>query len=210
MKYEELKSYLIQSFQKGLPGQFVQFEMASYHRITKPIEIPKNAKDSAVTIVIYPVAEHWHFTLIQRPFYNGPHSGQIALPGGKWELSDQNLQATAIRETFEEIGIQLQYNELIGQLTELYIPVSNIKVQPFVAILDAQPIFKLETNEVVEILECTISDLLRQSNKLITEVVINENLKIKTPYFSFQNKIVWGATAMILNEFKKVWEDALT
>jgi 8-oxo-dGTP pyrophosphatase MutT (NUDIX family) len=209
MIYKELTIRLLERMQSELPGKSAQFEMASYHRLETPITIPPDARSSGVTIVIYPIQAHWHFTLIQRPFYDGPHGGQVAFPGGKCEPSDRNLQETAVRETFEEIGVVLHPEHLIGQLTELYIPVSNTKVQAFIAILESRPAFKLEPKEVAEILECKVLDLLKQNNKSITEVIINKNLRIKTPYFSFHNKTVWGATAMILNEFKKIWEDSI-
>jgi 8-oxo-dGTP pyrophosphatase MutT (NUDIX family) len=210
MQYETLKHKLLQRFNLPLPGKEVQYEMASYHRYKNTHEIDtENAKLSAVSILIYYINKEWHFCLIQRPQYNGPHSGQMALPGGKKEVYDFDLMQTAIRETKEEIGIELKQTDIIGKLTELFIPVSNTLVFPFTAIIDHVPNFIPQQSEVVEIIQCKISHLMSQSNNEITAVKINDALTIKTPYFLLNEKIVWGATAMILNEFKRIWKDTI-
>jgi 8-oxo-dGTP pyrophosphatase MutT (NUDIX family) len=210
MEYEIIKNRLLSRFELPLPGKEVQYEMASYHRYKNTFDSDiKNAKLSAVSILIYLLENEWHFCLIQRPQYNGPHSGQMALPGGKKEAIDFDLVQTAIRETKEEIGIELKQADIIGKLTELFIPVSNTLVLPFTAIINHVPNFIPQQTEVVEVIECRIAHLLSQSNNEITEVKINESLTIKTPYFLLNNKIVWGATAMILNEFKKIWEESM-
>jgi 8-oxo-dGTP pyrophosphatase MutT (NUDIX family) len=210
MQYETLKNKLLQRLNQPLPGKEIQFEMASYHRHKNTFDSTlENAKLSAVSIVIYNKKNEWYFCLIQRPQYNGPHSGQMALPGGKKEEIDFDLMQTAIRETKEEIGVELKQMDVIGKLTELFIPVSNTLVFPYTAIIDHVPNFTIQATEVAEIIECKITHLLSQTNNEITQVKINETLTIKTPYFSLNDKIVWGATAMILNEFKKIWEESL-
>jgi 8-oxo-dGTP pyrophosphatase MutT (NUDIX family) len=210
MQYETLKNKLIQRFNQPLPGKEVQYEMASYHRYKNTFDSDiENAKLSAVSILIYFLENEWHFCLIQRPQYNGPHSGQMALPGGKKEKDDFDLMQTAIRETREEIGIELRQADIVGKLTELFIPVSNTLVFPFTAIINHVPNFVPQQTEVVEIIECKITQLLSQSNNEITQIKINDALTIKTPYFALNDKIVWGATAMILNEFKKIWEESM-
>jgi 8-oxo-dGTP pyrophosphatase MutT (NUDIX family) len=210
MQYETLKNKLLQRFNQPLPGKEIQYEMASYHRYKNTFESNiENAKLSAVSILIYLLENEWHFCLIQRPQYNGPHSGQMALPGGKKEAIDFDLMQTAIRETKEEIGIELNQDDIVGKLTELFIPVSNTIVFPYTAIISHIPKFIPQESEVVEIIECKIAHLLSQSNNEITQVKINESLTIETPYFSLNDKIVWGATAMILNEFKKIWEESI-
>jgi 8-oxo-dGTP pyrophosphatase MutT (NUDIX family) len=210
MEYEIVKNRLYQRLNQPLPGKDVQFEMASYHRYKNTFNNDiENAKLSAVSILIYSIENEWHFCLIQRPQYNGPHSGQMALPGGKKEAIDFDLMQTAIRETKEEIGIELKQTDVIGKLTELFIPVSNTLVLPFTAIINHVPNFIPQHTEVVEVVECKITQLLSQTNNEITQVKINESLTIKTPYFSLNNKIVWGATAMILNEFKKIWQESM-
>ena len=62
----------------------------------------KNARPSSVLLLLYETEGGIHFPLMQRPIYDGVHSGQISLPGGKMELEDESLEATALRETEEE------------------------------------------------------------------------------------------------------------
>ncbi len=126
------------------------------------------------------------------------------------EASDSSLLATALRETLEEIGVNIDSNYIIGELSDLYIPVSNTKVFPFLALINDRPFFQLHETEVLEIVECSVKELLVQDNKAFTKIKIEENIFIQAPYFKLKNKIVWGATAMILNEFKAIWREAFS
>lgn len=196
---------LIVQFKQPLLGADVQFEMAHVKRDkTNYKDLPKsNYRESAVLIFIYPENNKPTFVLIQRPSYNGYHSAQIALPGGKTEPHDIDLEATAIREFKEETGC-VTTPVIIGKCTPLYIPVSNFIVHPFVGYLLEKPTFNHDTREVEQLIYCSIETLLNPS--IIKETVVNPapNLQLKTPYFDIENKIVWGATAMILNEFKEM------
>ena len=90
---------------KGLPGTEVQWQMASSDRLVKDFpRIPgDDAKVAAVLILLYPYKGSYFTVFMQRPDYNGVHSGQISFPGGKKELSDENVIRTAVREANEEI-----------------------------------------------------------------------------------------------------------
>jgi 8-oxo-dGTP pyrophosphatase MutT (NUDIX family) len=143
--------------------------------------------------------------LIQRPSYDGSHSGQVSFPGGKRELSDENLAFTAIRECWEEVGIRLSENHLIGKLTSVYIPVSNFHVEPFLFYYSEKPDFKADEREVESIFTITMNELLDDSNLDQMEVKISTNLTMKNiPCFNIANKQIWGATALILNELKMI------
>ena len=82
-------------------------------------------RKSAVGIVLYPEVATANCVLIERPSYDGAHSGQISFPGGKMDLEDPHLEYTARRECFEEIDLPMESGQLIGGLTDVYIPVSN-------------------------------------------------------------------------------------
>ena len=135
---------------QALPGREAQFLMEP---LTRRVEMEKqknrkNAKLSAVLILLYPKDDKIYTAMIKRPVYNGVHSGQIAFPGGKKEDDDLNLSETALRETEEEIGVLRNSVEVIGQLSQLYIPPSNFNVQPVIAYTNNIPDFILEENEV--------------------------------------------------------------
>ena len=143
--------------------------------------------------------------LIQRPQYDGTHGGQVSFPGGKVDKVDDNLEATARRESFEEINLPFSAGELIGELSAVYIPVSNFMVQPFVFYIEELPELIPDEREVEDILHFDI-ELLRDDSILKkTDMTISKGFVQKNvPYFSIENKIVWGATSMILAEMKEV------
>ena len=194
------------NLQKPLPGVEAQFEMAHVKRekvLSNSYE-SQNYRPSAVLILLYPnEQQQTSVLLIERMTYNGHHGGQIAFPGGKAEPSDVDLQATALREFFEETGADITPT-IIGKLTPVYIPVSKFMVQPFVSYVEQKPNFSASAYEVNELIEWEINQLLNPD--IIKETVIEPapGLKLKTPYFDVQGKVLWGATAMMLNELKKI------
>lgn len=175
---------------------------------TRKIEIinnnlNNNLKKSAVMIILFRKIDKIFSILIKRNEYNGVHSAQIGLPGGKFENIDINLENTAIRETFEEIGVLINSNQIIGSLTPIIIPVSNFIVYPFISYIDNVENFKLDSKEVSEIIFYDIDDLFNDNNILMTNVSAVDNV-IEAPAFNLNKNIVWGATAMILSELKDI------
>ena len=126
-----------------LPGQEAHYLMAplkraSYEEYKTQMQ---NAKQSAVCICIFEKDQELCTILIERPEYKGAHSGQISFPGGKPDVSDIDLKATALREFEEETGFASSNLNLIGQLTTLYIPASNFLVAPYLTFSNNYPNF---------------------------------------------------------------------
>lgn len=194
------------NLQKPLPGVDAQFEMAHVKRekvLANSYE-SQNYRPSAVLILLYPnEQQQTSVLLIERMTYDGHHSGQIALPGGKVEPNDIDLQATALREFFEETGSDTTPT-IIGKLTPVYIPVSKFMVQPFVSYVEQKPNFSASAYEVNELIEWEINHLLNPGIIKETTIEPTPGFKLKTPYFDVQGKVLWGATAMMLNELKWV------
>lgn len=184
-----------------LPGIEAQFEMAHIKR-EKIVHPEEGYRPSAVLVLLYPNLNYQpSILLIERSFYPGFHSGQIALPGGKAEPEEIDLEQTALREFFEETGAS-ETPEIIGALSPMYIPVSRFMVQPYIGFLNAKPNFNINTAEVNQLLELSIHDLLHPETVKKTTLEPSPGITFSTPYFNVQGKVLWGATAMMLNELK--------
>jgi len=143
------------------------------------------------------------FPLIKRQIYNGVHSGQISLPGGKKDQKDKTLWETATRELNEELGVDLSYLIKIKKLKSIYIPPSNFLVTPFIAYSKKIPDFKINKREVAELIILKIKDLILFEK--VYQSVTNSYLRnVKVPGYKFNKNFIWGATAIILKEFKYV------
>jgi|DewCreStandDraft_4_1066084.scaffolds.fasta_scaffold39782_3 8-oxo-dGTP pyrophosphatase MutT (NUDIX family) len=188
-----------------LPGVIAHNKMLPHNRITPDkLETQINSIKSSVLVLLYPdISNNIKLVLIKRQDYKGVHGGQIAFPGGKKELSDLNDEYTAIRETFEEIGVRISFDNIIGRLSDIYIPPSNNLLTPIVAYIEHKPDFKINNFEVKEIIELNINDLIND-NFLSEDVFETIYGNVKAPCFIFNSYKVWGATAMILNELKIV------
>ena len=168
------------------------------------IDIKKGANEGAVLILLYKKNGEVYFPLTQRHEYDGAHSGQISFPGGKGEDKDESVVQTALRETEEEIGVDQSSVKIIGRLTDLFIIASNFNVRPVIGFVDAPPNFVVDSREVAHVIEVSISQLLNDAILKEKEIVFKNKYSLTAPYFDFDGHHVWGATAMMLSEFKEV------
>jgi 8-oxo-dGTP pyrophosphatase MutT (NUDIX family) len=198
-KIEMAAAALRQAMAKGLPGISAQMRMAPGNRPAVDPNNPSDYRMSAVCIALYEKNERICFPLIQRREYAGHHSGQVSLPGGKFDEQDGSFAQTALRECGEEIG--LRDLEIIGALSPLHIPVSLFLVHPFVAVCKiSSPKLTSHEREVQAILEIPVEMILDPSIRGRGEVIAGGR-KLIAPWFELEGRKVWGATAMILSEF---------
>jgi 8-oxo-dGTP pyrophosphatase MutT (NUDIX family) len=192
---------LTEKLSQPLPGTEAQLRMAPAMR--QPVAADRPLRKSGVLILLYPYEGSIYTVFIRRAEYDGLHSGQISLPGGIFEKSDDSLSFTALRETMEETGMPIEEAGIIGQLTCLHIPVSNINVFPFVAVCDKRPDFIPDPTEVQYLIETSLDELFNPLNckKKIMKIAGKE---IEVPYFDVRGNRIWGATAMILSEFLEI------
>lgn len=202
----EIVQRLRQRLEKPLPGLLSQMKMSSPVRRMYE-EIPFNAKKAAVLLLLYPHSDFLAFPLIKRVEDGGVHSGQMAFPGGRFEPQDESLLHTALRETYEEIGVLSSSSHVIGKLTDVYIPPSNSLVSPYVAFVKEKPSFVPDQKEVASVLEIPVVHLHRPESKTIKEVVVMQQYRLRVPAFEIEGEIIWGATAMIISEFLDVLQE---
>lgn len=166
------------------------------------------ARKAATLLPLY-FDKEWKFILIQRS--GNPldkHKGQISFPGGSIEKNELPEEA-AVRETHEEINIPQDNIELLGRLSDLFVPVSNFIINPFVGLVNMDKVtLKKEEAEVAEILHISLSDFMDDENVLKKTMTMPNGIKINdVPYYQINNNIIWGATAMILSEFREILKE---
>ena len=194
-----MKNIILKLKNKSLPGIHSHSSLVPSNRAKElnKIKFINNYKIASVALIIYPDEnEIARLVLIQRNNYEGVHSGQISFPGGKYEKSDRSFKETALRETMEEIGVDTNSFLTIKELSHIYIPPSNFMVYPFLFLSNCNLDFVIDKKEVKELITPTIDQIL-SFEILNGEFGINKTIN---PYFDFQGKKIWGATAMILKE----------
>lgn len=165
-------------------------------------------KPGSVLILICPQADTFIFPLIKRPDYLGMHSGQVSFPGGKAEPGETAVQ-TALRETQEEIGVDGSKVEVIGRLSDFYVVPSNFMVTPVVGFTSSPVSFQPDQHEVVRILFGRISELITDHAVKSKEIRVANRYTMLAPHFEIDGEVVWGATAMMLNEFRMILREVL-
>jgi len=164
---------------------------------------------SAVLVPIYIKRGKYYILFTKRTETVKEHKGQISFPGGTYEERDKTLLNTALRESFEEIGLTSGDVEVLGKLDDYPSMTSNYIITPFVCLIPWPYQFKIDREEVEEIIEAPIAALMNDNNlRLETEIL---NKKTITLYFyHYQDKIIWGATARILNKFLDIFDQAMS
>jgi 8-oxo-dGTP pyrophosphatase MutT (NUDIX family) len=191
--------------QSALPGRAAHTEMAPLPRpgweADFQPELPP--RQGGVLALFYPQADQLYLPLILRPTYDGVHSGQVSLPGGGQEEIDVDISATALREAYEEIGVEAAQVQILGRLSKLYIRPSNYEVTPTVGWIGHPPDFRTDPYEVAKLLEVRLVDLLDPNNRHQEEWQLRDR-KANVPFFYVCGQTIWGATAMILSELLAV------
>ena len=160
-------------------------------------------KLGSVLILLYEENGAIRFPLIKRPTYTGAHSGQVSLPGGKVE-PDEDVVAAALREAEEEIGVNRNHIQVIGRLSDFNVIPSNFLVTPVVAFVDYAPTFVPDKHEVERVIQADLLDFLKEDAIRESEILAAGLYRMMAPHFLIEDEIVWGATAMMLNEFRSI------
>lgn len=205
-----MKSKLKNILSDQLPGEDIHLEVTPLGRMRSSEAKQQSSliKPSAVAVLLYQQHGEWYTLLTERPIYPGNHSGQISFPGGKYESEDEILLHTSIRECHEEVAFKPDTSQLIGKLTDVFIPHSHFHIEPYLFLIDQQtPNFQKNDREVASLIQLPISHLIDQKNLIFTQQKgLRDTLLDQVPTFTFQHYEIWGATALILNEVKHIWK----
>ncbi|MBI5035390.1 MAG: CoA pyrophosphatase [Chloroflexi bacterium] len=184
------------------PGRTAQVRMSPRPRPGDIYPLPPGTKlkEAGVLILLFPGQDDLHFFLTKRTDTVETHKGQISLPGGSQE-DDETLAQTALRETSEELGIEIECIQVLGEpLSSVYIPISGFRVTPFVAFTPVRPTLVAQPGEVLEIIEMPLK-VLTDEKAIGEETWDFRGIKMIVPFFAINGHQVWGATGMILGEF---------
>jgi len=212
MNFDTFLDYIPQILDENLPGENAHMEMMPAERIAifKDLDLEKiNPREASVMMLFYPKNNEPHMVMILRNSYKGVHSSQIGFPGGKVEKSDVSLADTALRETFEEIGVDRELINIVRPFTPLYIPPSNFKVYPFLGYAVQELTFNPDDREVFGIIEMPLSTLMDDNAKVRKNLSTSYMEEVDVPAFQFEEYFIWGATSQMLNELKEVLKRVL-
>jgi 8-oxo-dGTP pyrophosphatase MutT (NUDIX family) len=152
-------------------------------------------KDAAVLVPLYEQDGELHAVFTKRRDDLRRHAGEISFPGGRQDAPDEDLRFTALREAEEEIGLPTSDVELVGALPPTGTFVTDYKIHPFVGVIAPGTVWELQPSEVEVVLEFSLADLVRGHEM---KRLIRKGVPIKTPTYTVDGNLIWGATGRIV------------
>ncbi|HYM53366.1 MAG TPA: CoA pyrophosphatase [Candidatus Dormibacteraeota bacterium] len=167
------------------------------------------ARPASTLLLLYPGADgELTVPLTVRHAEMRAHAGEVSLPGGAVDAADASREETALREAWEEIGVAPATVRLLGALDDIWIPVSNFELRPFVGVVGARPSLTPHTDEVAAIVELPVRHLL-SDGVVSDELIEGPGWRLRAGVYRFGGQRIWGATARTLAMFATVLRDAV-
>ncbi len=192
-----------------LPGWEAQKLMSPINHQINPAPT-SSATEAGVMLLLQPNEDGFNVVYIKRgsKYGSDKHKGQISFPGGKREVTDQDLLDCALRETEEEIGVDRRQVRVLGALSQFFVFISGFIVSPFVGVIPSDSQFVPDHDEVEYVILADLDNLLDPGSKQYRFHKFGERVIEKSPYFDLGNdEKLWGATAMMTNEFLSILDD---
>ena len=185
----------------GLPGLIERLSSQLQSRNPRRLAVDHSGR-AAVLMPILPHGEEFCFLLTQRTHKVETHKGQISFPGGIQEDSDSSLLQTALRETWEEIGLAAEGIHILGEFDE-YLSITGLIVTPFAAYVGGPLNLAPNPDEVDEILRVPFS-AFQNSRTLRVETRVRLGVERKIYFYDFQGREVWGLTAQMIRDLMQL------
>ncbi len=168
--------------------------------LTKQLTGITSERRAGVLLIFYPKNGEAHILFTKRSQEVAEHKGEISFPGGAYDTQDKTILQTALRESREELGLNVNEFEILGELDDVYVPPTRFLITPFVAFMNQPPKPKPSLLEISEVLEIPASELLNPSI-FREEVREAAGMKRQLQFYSYGQYVIWGATARILRQF---------
>jgi 8-oxo-dGTP pyrophosphatase MutT (NUDIX family) len=200
MEPQEILTRIEKGLWAPLPGIPAQLAMVPEPRPGHKAyyEVEDSSRKAGVLVLLYVRDGCLRVLLTRRTERVLHHRGQISLPGGE-QHPGESIEATALRETAEELGPDLGAVRVLGRLTPLFIPPSNYCIYPTVAFVPGPLVFHLQPEEVDEVIEVPVEHLADPAN-VRRETWTVGGREAEVPFYAFEGHKIWGATAMVLAE----------
>lgn len=160
----------------------------------------RKIKKAAVLLLLYKTKGGYHVLFTKRTQKVEHHKGQISFPGGEVRPQDETMEATALRECFEEIGVRPEAVAILGKLDDIKTLSSNYIITPFVATIPYPYEFKVNADEVEELFRVPVKALL-EKDKFREGSWVYEGKTYPSYFYEYEGRIIWGATARVLKQF---------
>jgi len=170
-------------------------------RIADPEQIP-----AAILVPIYEKNGQHHILFIKRTEWVEKHKGEISFPGGTYEAQDKTLLDTALRESAEEISLNPDDVEILGELADVSSVKTNYAITPFLAVIPWPYELKVDGHETEEIIEAPIATLMNIGR---SRQELRGRETVTVYQYDYQGRVIWGATARILAEFLDIFAQAM-
>jgi len=193
MKLNFDSTYSFEDFKKEITNKLSS-------RNKRSIDFPDFRK-SAVLMLFLEKNNSPHVVLTVRSDKVSTHKGQVAFPGGSHDEDDKDFLETALRETYEEIGLHQSLIEILGEYDE-YISIMGFHVYVFVGALKDRPEYNICEDEIAELIEVPFS-LFYNEEYTKTERVLYDGNEYDVYYYDYNGITIWGMTARILTDFSR-------
>jgi 8-oxo-dGTP pyrophosphatase MutT (NUDIX family) len=183
----------------------MQEQAPTLDEMQPPVDPSEVFRQAAVLLLCYPRADEEHMVFMRRTETVMHHKGQISLPGGARDETDPDEVFTALREAYEELGIDPTQVEVAGIMPTIYARVSGFMIAPVVGRLKqgaSELFFKPNPDEVAEVIEVPVR-VLRDPNTHHTRPFTRDGVTYNLHYYTYGPYEIWGATGRILFEFFK-------
>ena len=171
-----------------------------------PVIVPPDPtrRQAAVLLPLFKNATDYHLVFTKRTETVRHHKGQVSFPGGSFEPADGDLLTTALRESYEEVGIRPEHVSILGRLDDLATFSTSFTISPFVGLIPYPYPFRPNPIEVAIVFDASLSILADPTVERRYIRARDDGATIEDYEFHVNGHVIWGATARIIHHFLSI------